>query len=67
MYPGAGDEGIYLQTKWGACHLPLAETFLISAQSETSLKAVHHMWLFGLKFLTVHYRITHASAGNRSK
>ncbi|ANF36764.1 YndJ family protein [Bacillus velezensis] len=64
---GAGDEGIYLQTKWGACHLPLAETFLISAQSETSLKAVHHMWLFGLKFLTVHYRITHASAGNRSK
>lgn len=64
---GAGDEGIYLQTKWGTCHLPLAETFLISAQSETSLKAVHHMWLFGLKFLTVHYRITHASAGNRSK
>ncbi|WP_416654237.1 YndJ family protein [Bacillus amyloliquefaciens] len=57
---GAGDEGIYLQTKWGACHLPLAETFLIAAQNETTLKAVHHMWLFGLKFLTVHYQITHA-------
>ncbi|WJM56376.1 YndJ family transporter [Bacillus amyloliquefaciens] len=57
---GAGDEGIYLQTKWWACHLPLAETFLIAAQNETTLKAVHHMWLFGLKFLTVHYRITHA-------
>ncbi|WP_438422056.1 YndJ family transporter [Bacillus siamensis] len=64
---GAGDEGIYLQTKWGACHLPLAETFLIAARSETSLKAIHHMWLFGLKFLTVQYRITHTSAGKQSK
>ncbi|MDU0812662.1 YndJ family protein [Bacillus siamensis] len=64
---GAGDEGIYLQTKWGACHLPLAETFLIAARSETSLKAVHHMWLFGLKFLTVRYRITHTSTGKQSK
>lgn len=55
----AGDEGIYLQTRAGTCPLPLSETFLIEAAHDNKLTAVHHMWLFGLKFLTVHYSITH--------
>ncbi|MDP4102891.1 MAG: YndJ family protein [Bacillota bacterium] len=55
----AGDEGIYLQTRAGTCPLPLSETFLIEAVHDNKLTAVHHMWLFGLKFLTVHYSITH--------
>ncbi|MER3117554.1 YndJ family protein [Bacillus subtilis] len=55
----AGDEGIYLQTIAGTCPLPLSETFLIEAAHDNKLTAVHHMWLFGIKFLTVHYSITH--------
>ncbi|MBU8677209.1 YndJ family protein [Bacillus subtilis] len=55
----AGDEGIYLQTRAGTCPLPLSETFLIEAVHDNKLTAVHHMWLFGIKFLTVHYSITH--------
>ncbi|MDR4433922.1 YndJ family protein [Bacillus tequilensis] len=55
----AGDEGIYLQTRAGTCPLPLSETFLIEATLDNRLTAVHHMWLFGIKFLTVHYSITH--------
>ncbi|MEC1271068.1 YndJ family protein [Bacillus subtilis] len=55
----AGDEGIYLQTRAGTCPLPLSETFLIEAAHDNKLTAVHHMWLFGIKFLTVHYSITH--------
>ncbi|OIR59700.1 hypothetical protein BLL41_18895 [Bacillus sp. FMQ74] len=55
----AGDEGIYLQTIAGTCPLPLSETFLIEAAHDKKLTAVHHMWLFGIKFLTVHYSITH--------
>ncbi|MBD5075376.1 hypothetical protein GUF45_27900, partial [Xanthomonas citri pv. citri] len=53
----AGDEGIYLQTRAGTCPLPLSETFLIEAVHDNKLTAVHHMWLFGIKFLTVHYSI----------
>ncbi|WP_069839394.1 YndJ family protein [Bacillus sp. F56] len=55
----AGDEGIYLQTRAGTCPLPLSETFLIEAAHDNKLTAVHHMWLFGIKFLTVHYSMTH--------
>lgn len=55
----AGDEGIYLQTRAGTCPLPLSETFLIEAVHDNKLTAVHRMWLFGIKFLTVHYSITH--------
>ncbi len=55
----AGDEGIYLQTRAGTYPLPLSETFLIEAAHDNKLTAVHHMWLFGIKFLTVHYSMTH--------
>lgn len=55
----AGDEGIYLQTRAGTCPLPLSETFLIEAAHDNKLTAVHHMWLLGIKFLTVHYSMTH--------
>ncbi|MEC2200008.1 YndJ family protein [Bacillus subtilis] len=60
----AGDEGIYLQTIAGTCPLPLSETFLIEAAHDNKLTAVHHMWLFGIKFLTVHYSITHINQPN---
>ncbi|WOO45291.1 YndJ family protein [Bacillus subtilis] len=60
----AGDEGIYLQTRAGTCPLPLSETFLIEAAHDNKLTAVHHMWLFGIKFLTVHYSITHINQPN---
>lgn len=60
----AGDEGIYLQTRAGTFPLPLSETFLIEAALDNRLTAVHHMWLFGIKFLTVHYSITHITRSN---
>ncbi|PJY98528.1 hypothetical protein CPT06_18165 [Bacillus vallismortis] len=62
----AGDEGIYLQTRAGTCPLPLSETFLIEAAHDNRLTAVHHMWLFGLKFLTVHYIITYIRPKERT-
>ncbi|CAN2251428.1 YndJ family protein [Bacillus vallismortis] len=62
----AGDEGIYLQTRAGIFPLPLSETFLIEAAHDNRLTAVHHMWLFGLKFLTVHYLITYIGSNERT-
>ena len=46
----AGDEGIYLHTRFLTIRLPLAETFIITEGKDKMLTAHHSMWLFGLEF-----------------
>ncbi|WP_434166585.1 YndJ family protein [Bacillus thuringiensis] len=54
---GQGDEGIYLHTRFLTIRLPLAETFIITEDKDKMLTAHHSMWLFGLEFLHIHYKI----------
>ncbi|QPC46526.1 YndJ family protein [Mangrovibacillus cuniculi] len=49
--------GVYLFVKGYRVTLPLSENFLIRKVDEQSLKAIHHMKIFGLPFLTIHYDI----------
>lgn len=53
----AGDEGIYLFTRFFTVRLPLAESFLIKQTSTTTLSANHKMWIFGIQFLEIEYII----------
>ncbi|MBE5105191.1 YndJ family protein [Bacillus thuringiensis] len=54
---GKGDEGIYLHTRFLTMRLPLAETFIIKESADHTLTAQHKMWLFGMEFLHIHYKI----------
>jgi hypothetical protein len=54
---GDGDEGIYLHTPFFTIRLPLAETFLLKEEAQGGLTAHHQMWIFGLKFLEINYRM----------
>lgn len=70
-----GDEGLYLSTPLVPIRLPMHEDFRVwpadatqAPQTPTALRtdeaaliARHDMWLFGKKFLTIHYAIEHAS------
>jgi hypothetical protein len=50
---GHGDEGIYLNR----LRLPLEETFHVSVSGRDEMSAVHQMWIFGIPFLTIEYKI----------
>ncbi|MEG0258917.1 MAG: YndJ family protein [Lysinibacillus sp.] len=52
-----GDTGIYLAFRSNLIKLPLHEHFTITASNEKTLSATHQMWIFGLPFLNIHYRI----------
>ncbi|MCU5573038.1 YndJ family protein, partial [Bacillus cereus] len=54
---GQGDEGIYLHTRFLTIRLPLAETFIIKERTDHILEANHRMWIFGVKFLEIDYKI----------
>lgn len=54
---GKGDEGIYLHTRFFTIRLPLAETFIIKERTDHILEANHRMWIFGVKFLEINYKI----------
>tara|TARA_B110000116_G_C16793309_1_gene565080 strand:+ start:2609 stop:3430 length:822 start_codon:yes stop_codon:yes gene_type:complete len=55
-----GDEGLYLVTRFFSIRLPLSQTFLTFpvlpiGESKKQISATHTMWVFGIKFLTLHY------------
>lgn len=53
-----GDEGIYLHSTWFTLQLPLTETFLIKkGERPEQLTAHHQMWICGLQFLEIDYKI----------
>lgn len=52
-----GDEGIYFHTKYLSVRLPLNERFRVRANDHGRLRAIHEMWLFGIRFLTINYEI----------
>lgn len=49
--------GIYLHTRFLTIRLPLAETFIIKERTDRILEANHRMWIFGVKFLEIDYKI----------
>ncbi|MGN7469531.1 YndJ family protein [Brevibacillus sp. SAFN-007a] len=55
-----GDQGVYLVLDQKAIRLPINETITVwkdPASPKGSLGALHEMWLFGMKFLTLEYHI----------
>ncbi|MDM5248041.1 YndJ family protein [Lysinibacillus sp. G4S2] len=54
----AGDAGIYLAINRFLLRLPLHEHFVITAEDETTLTAIHKMRIFGVSFLQIDYQIT---------
>ncbi|RBW68921.1 hypothetical protein [Bacillus taeanensis] len=55
--PCGGDEGIYFHTKRFTVRLPLQEHFHVWKNDDAGLHAVHTMWLFRKKFLSITYHI----------
>jgi len=70
--PG-GDQGVYLANRLLPCRTPFNETIRVWAAAETPateppcddpsvvLRAKHELWLFGLKYLELHYFIARRS------
>ncbi len=62
-----GDQGIYLAIGASPYRLPMDETITVMPATGTALsagrtlEARHDMWLLGLRFLTLHYRIRRRS------
>ncbi|WP_430504328.1 hypothetical protein [Haloparvum sp. PAK95] len=62
---GGGDPGLYLVTPLGPFRLPMSQRFVVwnsSSAAEPDLRARHEMAVFGLRFLTVEYRMERAAA-----
>jgi hypothetical protein len=55
-----GDEGIYLTVFKVTIRLPLSESFVVQESSADTLTAKHQMWIFGIPFLVIEYRIRKA-------
>lgn len=51
------DAGIYLAWRQYLFKLPLAEVFHVNQVGSEELKAHHKMWILGVPFLTIDYRI----------
>ena len=59
---GDGDQGIYFANRVLPVRLPLQETIRVwRSERESSLLARHELRLFGLRYLTLDYRIRRAS------
>lgn len=56
-YPFDRDSGIYLATERFLLKLPLEEDFRVYPTRNEELRAEHHMWMFGIPFLSIQYRI----------
>lgn len=60
----SGDQGVYLVFNQKAIRLPINETITVWKDPNSpkgSIQAKHHMWLFGMKFLTLDYFIVRKS------
>lgn len=56
---GCGDEGIYYHSKWFSVRLPIQERFLVWHSGEREgIRASHKMWMFGIPFLMIDYKIS---------
>ncbi|MGZ0747847.1 hypothetical protein [Haloparvum sp. AD34] len=61
---GGGDPGLYLVTPLGPFRLPMSQRFVVwnsSSAAKPDLRARHEMAVFGLRFLTVEYRMERAT------
>lgn len=63
---GGGDPGLYLVTPLGPYRLPMSQRFVVWDENASSagapdLRARHEMGVFGLRFLTVEYRMERAT------
>ena len=57
-----GDEGVYFTTLLGTLRLPLSESIKVWFDDEQKeLRARHEMQLFGLRYVTLEYRICRKS------
>lgn len=52
-----GDEGIYYFLGKLRIRLPLNESFHICLKDKNDLQATHRMWMFGIPFLEINYKI----------
>ncbi|MDQ0269744.1 YndJ family protein [Cytobacillus purgationiresistens] len=55
------DAGIYLLWRGNQMVLPIQESFRMTGTGDGTLKASHHMWIFGLSFLKIEYKIVRKS------
>jgi len=66
-----GDQGIYLSMAATSLRLPMDETIVVfpvtpsEDDPDLCLEARHDMWLFGLRFLTLRYRIRTRSVSSK--
>jgi hypothetical protein len=52
-----GDQGVYLVASGRGLRLPLDETIEVWPNADGSLEAIHDMWLFGIRYLRLEYRL----------
>lgn len=52
-----GDQGVYLVTGLGVWRLPINETIEVWPAGDGRVAARHHMWVCGLRFVTLDYTI----------
>ncbi|GAK10476.1 YndJ family protein [Geomicrobium sp. JCM 19039] len=64
--PVEGEEGIYLTFGRLTVRTPLYETFHVQALEENRLQAKQQLTIFGIRFLTIHYRLHEKRAINAS-
>lgn len=58
--PGTGHQGVYIVLNQKAIRLPINETIKVwkePGSPKGRIEAKHDMWLFGMRFLTLEYRI----------
>jgi hypothetical protein len=54
-----GDDGVWFANPWLPLRLPINDRIRLWPD-DTGVKALHEMWLFGIRFLTLDYRIVRA-------
>lgn len=52
-----GDGGVYIASRFGHARLPLDETIDVWDEADGTLRATHDMWLFGVHYLHLAYRM----------
>jgi hypothetical protein len=69
-----GDEGVWFANAWLPLRLPIDDRIRLwpipskpdGVDDDTTVQALHEMWLFGIRFLTLEYRIVHAKDQSRN-
>jgi len=64
-----GDQGVYVVLNQKAIRFPINETITVwksPGSAKGNIEARHEMWLFGVKFLTLEYRIFRKAHGEKA-